>query len=284
MVTAWTATSDAVCKKHTASSYKTHKADTKPTPCRDRTCVLKAPALAYPTCTVHEGSIHAMCNGAPVSVKAWGVGSQGEAKALKNCNWAAKTQKKWGACLPLAEADAKAVFNEITGTDNNAHRTELKTQFCPVGYFLGISAKDTQHASYKTGEGNKTHSGETFKTCHTCPGGTTSNGGTSTSCFAPTADWQQCTHVACKSVTYEHKCFHTSTSPFASPVLDSERHMTSQNGHQTCADAADTKNVERISVVSTDPQLFHCRASLVAYPTAATTTTSTQPTPISPTD
>jgi hypothetical protein len=205
MVTAWTATSDAVCKKHTACnpqgrSYKTHKADTKPTPCRDRTCVLKAPALVYPTCTVHEGSIHAMCNGAPVSVKAWGIGYQGEAKALGNCNWAAKTGKKWGVCPTLVyptctvhEGSIHAMCNgapvsvkawgidsqgeaKALGNCNWAAKTGKKWGVCPAG--------QPRPSTCPAGQAFSAGSATADRTCTACTSGYIASAGTATSCTA----------------------------------------------------------------------------------------------------
>jgi hypothetical protein len=47
-----------------------------------------SPTVALPTCTSHEGSVHAFCSG--VSVKRWGIGPEGEAQAIVNCNFAAE--------------------------------------------------------------------------------------------------------------------------------------------------------------------------------------------------
>jgi len=50
----------------------------------------------YPTCKAHANSVWYFCGGNPVG--RWGIGPEGEQGAIGNCNYAAKTQKRWGTC------------------------------------------------------------------------------------------------------------------------------------------------------------------------------------------
>jgi hypothetical protein len=49
-----------------------------------------------PTCTAHKGSVYAMCGAHEVNK--WGVGPEGEAQAIKNCNYASAYKQKFGDC------------------------------------------------------------------------------------------------------------------------------------------------------------------------------------------
>ena len=46
----------------------------------------------FPFCKVHKNTVYAMC--ADAEVARWGIGPEGYAKALQNCQWAASTKKK----------------------------------------------------------------------------------------------------------------------------------------------------------------------------------------------
>lgn len=58
---------------------------------------------SIPVCRAHRGSVWAMCDS--IEVKKWGIGPEGEATAIHNCNWAAVHQDKFGTC---ADASASA--------------------------------------------------------------------------------------------------------------------------------------------------------------------------------
>merc|ERR1712070_823261 len=60
------------------------------------------PGLGYPKCRAHKGSVWAMCGN--FEVKKWGIGPEGEAQAIKNCNYVGRTIHRWGDC---SEATAK---------------------------------------------------------------------------------------------------------------------------------------------------------------------------------
>jgi hypothetical protein len=45
-------------------------------------------ARKTPVCKMHEGTVHAMCGGE--SVMLWGIGPEGTAQAIENCNYGAK--------------------------------------------------------------------------------------------------------------------------------------------------------------------------------------------------
>ena len=61
------------------------------------------PAAA--TCKAHAGSVHAFCRGA--SVRNYGIGVEGEFKAIKNCEWVvSKNTKLWHNCNDNSEWSA----------------------------------------------------------------------------------------------------------------------------------------------------------------------------------
>jgi hypothetical protein len=59
-----------------------------------------APLLAAgevtPTCKAHLNSVWAMCGN--TEVHKWGVGPEGKAQAIKNCNWMSINKQKFGTC------------------------------------------------------------------------------------------------------------------------------------------------------------------------------------------
>lgn len=77
-----------------------------------------------PTCEASHHSVYALCDGKPFHK--WGVGPEGEAQAIKNCNWAAKLSNegagKWGFCssvehfLSADELMFKPKCGEFEGT------------------------------------------------------------------------------------------------------------------------------------------------------------------------
>jgi hypothetical protein len=54
------------------------------------------PPVVYPVCKPYQGTVWAFCGDKPT--QRWGIGPEGEEKALGNCNNAARNEKRWGAC------------------------------------------------------------------------------------------------------------------------------------------------------------------------------------------
>ena len=54
------------------------------------------PPAVYPTCKPYQGTVWAFCGDKPTH--RWGIGPEGQEKAIGNCNYAARNQKRWGAC------------------------------------------------------------------------------------------------------------------------------------------------------------------------------------------
>ena len=54
------------------------------------------PPAVYPTCKPYQGTVWAFCGDKPTH--RWGIGPEGQKKAIGNCNYAARNQKRWGAC------------------------------------------------------------------------------------------------------------------------------------------------------------------------------------------
>eukprot|EP00937_MAST-01D_sp_MAST-1D-sp2_P005730 g5730.t1 len=76
-----------------------------------------------PTCRKVDGTVHAMCNG--LKMHRWGIGPEGAAQALKNCNWAARTKRRpgtgTGACCAIPKLGADRWWHQpahATFTDN----------------------------------------------------------------------------------------------------------------------------------------------------------------------
>jgi hypothetical protein len=84
--------------------------------------------------------------------------------------------------------------------------------YCARGYYEGPSTERIVHASVIVGEGSADLA-STHDTCHKCPQGETSVGGHVRSCHAISATWATCSHLACKAVTTEHKCYSQSANP-----------------------------------------------------------------------
>jgi hypothetical protein len=84
--------------------------------------------------------------------------------------------------------------------------------YCARGYYEGPSTERIVHASVIVGEGSADLA-STHDTCHKCPEGETSVGGHVRSCHAISATWATCSHLACKAVTTEHKCYSQSANP-----------------------------------------------------------------------
>tara|TARA_R110002072_G_scaffold6333_2_gene37459 strand:+ start:443 stop:889 length:447 start_codon:yes stop_codon:yes gene_type:complete len=54
------------------------------------------PPVVYPTCKPYQGTVWAFCGDKPIH--GWGIGPEGQEKAIGNCNYAARNGKQWGAC------------------------------------------------------------------------------------------------------------------------------------------------------------------------------------------
>jgi hypothetical protein len=67
---------------------------------------LKPQSPDHPTCKAHLGTVHAFCGS--VDVKEWGIGTEGETKAIANCNHAANTgDAAWTRCANDLFIDTK---------------------------------------------------------------------------------------------------------------------------------------------------------------------------------
>ena len=129
----------------------------------------------YPTCTVHQGSVHAVCNGA--SIFRWGIGPEGEAQAVVNCNYAAQIDKKWGACLPPDGDDCVGVVCGGGGTCTDAVR-EFTCRCAPGWQGGGVNAVCTDKNECEgdpCGQGGTCNNGLGVFTC-SCDAGFTSGG------------------------------------------------------------------------------------------------------------
>ena len=54
------------------------------------------PPAVYPTCKPYQGTVWAFCGDKPTH--RWGIGPEGQEKAIGNCNYAATNEKRWGPC------------------------------------------------------------------------------------------------------------------------------------------------------------------------------------------
>jgi hypothetical protein len=108
------------------------------------------------------------------------------------------------SALSAIVASAGNYFDDA-GTDTTIVGSALKHQYCPEGYKVVLSTTATDRGSFQT-----TATSE-HETCEKCPEGQSNAGGMAPSCHDSTPDqWVACSHVSCKPVTTQHKCFHTS--------------------------------------------------------------------------
>jgi len=62
-----------------------------------------------PVCKARAGTVWAMCGDKEVAK--WGIGPEGKAKAIKNCNYASSTNRKYGTCI-AATSGAHTYFEK----------------------------------------------------------------------------------------------------------------------------------------------------------------------------
>lgn len=91
-------------KKARNAWWMTHHITNDPDQCKVgchhfRLCmnVFKAQEEKPPQCSEVDGTVWALCHGTR-KVKEWHIGQEGKNQAIKNCNYAAQTERKWGTC------------------------------------------------------------------------------------------------------------------------------------------------------------------------------------------
>jgi hypothetical protein len=124
-----------------------------------------------------------------------------------------------------------------TGPDvNESSYTNIvgNTEFCPVGWHLVAGSEANMiHNSYASDHDNSNTTDQVEHHCAKCPLGQTSNGGYAPACFAAStydgaSCYRPCSHLTCKEVTVENKCFHASVNPFAAGILPATTRTFSQ--------------------------------------------------------
>lgn len=78
-----------------------------------------ASAVEVPTCKAHKGTVWAMCG--THEVHEWGVGPEGEAQAIKNCNWTSTNKKKWGSCPARVSSTVLCHHTRCEKVDGHIH-------------------------------------------------------------------------------------------------------------------------------------------------------------------
>ena len=97
-----------------------------------------------PTCKAHKGTVWALCG--THEVKMWGVGPEGEAQAIKNCNFASTNKQKFGTCAAQTSStwngvpvSASAWRDEVTSlgvTHEKVETGKVGSQYNSDGMFL----------------------------------------------------------------------------------------------------------------------------------------------------
>jgi hypothetical protein len=130
-------------------------------------------------------------------------------------------------CAPAggsATAAAAAAAGRAVNADSYTNIANNK-QFCPAGWRLVTGSEaNVIHNSYASDHDNSNTTGKVEHHCAKCPFGQISNGGSAPACFATsnTSCYQPCSHLTCKEVTVENKCFHdASVNPFSAILAPS---------------------------------------------------------------
>jgi len=72
-----------------------------------------------PVCSQVGTTVHALCGS--ILVKVWGVGSEGATQAVKNCNFAAQTQKQFGYCDDVPAATTSHTHTFVRDAHHSGH-------------------------------------------------------------------------------------------------------------------------------------------------------------------